>query len=146
MKAWGISIYPPILSIWLTRLKQREKDSPKQVLGAIPLVNHLPKAHNHFMSQVRSRRSIRLVRSPQEDGVGVFCIAEKDLLNYYTFCEIPCEIGGRGFAVHKTGIGNLYYVRIGEPEDCSCECLGFLDHGYCRHILGLLALEKKGLL
>jgi hypothetical protein len=92
------------------------------------------------------RRSIRLVRSATADGVGVFAITEKNLLTFYTFHEIACEIGGRGFAVHRLGIGNLYHVRIGKPAECSCECLGFLRHGYCKHILGLLALEKHGLL
>ena len=65
---------------------------------------------------------------------------------YYTFVEIPCEVGGRGFAVHKLGMGTLYHVRIGTVEDTSCECLGFLRYGYCRHVLGLRALlQGEGL-
>jgi hypothetical protein len=96
------------------------------------------------MGQIRSRRSIRLIRTPEEDGVGVFCITEKNAPIYYTFREIACAIGGRGFAVHRMGLGDLYHVRIGEPAECSCECLGFLRHGYCKHILGLLALAEKG--
>jgi hypothetical protein len=64
--------------------------------------------------------------------------------SYYTLHEIPCEIGGRGFAVHRLGLGTRYHVRVGSPEDCSCECQGFLYHGYCRHVLGLLALSQMG--
>jgi hypothetical protein len=60
--------------------------------------------------------------------------------------EIPCEIGGRGFEVHRLGLGELYHVRVGAPQDCSCECLGFLRHGHCKHILGLLTLLQNGLL
>ncbi len=66
--------------------------------------------------------------------------------NYYVFREIPCEIGGRAFALHRLGLGSLYHVRIGaSPEDCSCECMGFLHHRKCKHILGLLALTGHDL-
>jgi len=91
-------------------------------------------------------RTIRLLRSPSQDGVGVFSIEDRRRLTHYTFHEIPCEIGGRGFALHKLGLGTLYHVRIGKPSECSCECLGFLAHGICRHVLGLLALRDHGLL
>jgi hypothetical protein len=89
-------------------------------------------------------RSIRLVRPATLDGVGVFVIAAGGTTAFYTFHEIPCWIGGRGFAVHRLGLGHLYHVRIGRRVDCSCECLGFLRHGRCRHILGLLALARHG--
>jgi hypothetical protein len=89
-------------------------------------------------------RSIRLVRPPGPDGVAIACITVGKDISFYTLCEIPCEIGGRGFAIHRTGLGTLYHVRVGEPEDCSCECLGYLRHGYCRHLLGLQALVQAG--
>jgi hypothetical protein len=88
-------------------------------------------------------RSIRLVRSTTSDGVGVFCLSTGRGSAFYVFREIPCFIGGRGFAVHRLGLGQLYHVRIGKPEECSCECLGFLSRGRCRHILGLLALLRR---
>jgi hypothetical protein len=93
-----------------------------------------------------AERSIRLIRSPSRDGVGVLSITAGGVTAFYTFHEIPCFIGGRGFAIHRLGLGNLYHVRIGPPEDCSCECLGFLRHGRCRHVLGLLALQARGIL
>lgn len=89
-------------------------------------------------------RSIRLMRPLSIDGVGVFFIQAGRSAVFYTFYEIPCMIGGRGFAVHRMGLGTLYHVRVGRPEDCSCECMGFLRYGYCRHILGLLALWRHG--
>jgi hypothetical protein len=89
-------------------------------------------------------RSIRLVRSPAIDGVGVFCVTVGERSTHYTFHEIPCFIGGRGFVVHRLGLGQVYHVRIGRRTECSCECLGFLAHGHCRHILGLLALSRSG--
>jgi hypothetical protein len=91
-------------------------------------------------------RSIRLVRSPSRDGAGVFSITANAETKFYTLHEITCQIGGRGFAVHRLGLGTLYHVRVGTPEECSCECMGFLAHGHCRHILGLRALIRRGLL
>jgi hypothetical protein len=89
-------------------------------------------------------RTIRMVCPPRADGVAVVCITLGKETSFYTLCEIPCEVGGRGFAMHRTGLGTLYHVRIGAPEECSCECLGYLRHGYCRHVLGLLALVRAG--
>ena len=89
-------------------------------------------------------RTINLIRPPDENGVGVFRIMADGVTSHYVFREIRCDIGGRGFAVHRLGLGDLYYVRIGLPLDCACECLGFLRHLHCRHIEGLLALQRKG--
>lgn len=90
-------------------------------------------------------RCISLVRSLLGAEPGVFCIANAKQSTFYVFKEIPCAIGGRGFVVHRLGLGTLYHVRIGQPIDCTCECMGFLAHSSCKHILGLLALEKHGL-
>jgi hypothetical protein len=92
----------------------------------------------------KTPRSIRLVRAPDTDGVGVFCVTAGKDNGFYTLRELPCLIGGRGFEVHRLGLGNLYHVRVGKPEECSCECKGFLYRGLCRHILGLLALIREG--
>jgi hypothetical protein len=88
---------------------------------------------------------IRLERPATLDGVGVFSVRAGGKTTYYAVHEIRCDIGGRGFAVHRLGLGELYHVRVGAPEECSCECLGFLRHGHCRHVLGLLALVGRGL-
>lgn len=89
-------------------------------------------------------RTIKLVRPPDADGVGVFCIEIGGALQFYTFREIRCEIGGRGFAVHRLGQGELYHVRVGAPRDASCECMGFLRWDRCKHVAGLGALLRKG--
>jgi hypothetical protein len=89
-------------------------------------------------------RTVRLIRPPNADGVGVFCIEAGGRAQFYTFREILCEIGGRGFATHRLGQGELYHVRVGTPEDTSCECLGFLRWERCKHAAGLAALVKRG--
>lgn len=91
-------------------------------------------------------RVIRLLRPPDSFGVGVFAITNKHGTQYYVFREFACEIGGRGFAVHRLGLANLYHVRIHTPRDSTCECLGFLRHGHCKHIQGLSALIGHHLL
>ena len=90
-------------------------------------------------------RTICLVRPPTPDGPGVLCIVDNRKPTFYAFHEIPSEIGGRAFAVHRLGLGTLYHVRVGAPEECSCECLGFLSKGRCKHIQGLLALTGHGM-
>lgn len=89
-------------------------------------------------------RSIQLVRPPNADGVGIFCLPSRAKPSFYAFKEIPCAIGGRGFVVYRLDPKQEYFVRIGTPEECSCECLGFLAHSNCKHIRGLLALTKHG--
>ena len=90
-------------------------------------------------------RTIRLVCEPTVNHIGVFCIRDPRRTVFYAFWEIPCTIGGRGFAVHKLGLGTLYHVRVGRREECSCECMGYLAHGRCRHVLALQALIGAGL-
>ena len=89
-------------------------------------------------------RTVRIVCPPNADGVGVFCFDINGKGQFYTFREIWCDIGGRGFAVHRLGQGELYHVRVGKTEDTSCECMGFLRWDRCKHVAGLGALIRKG--
>ncbi len=94
-------------------------------------------------------RTITLVRPPtptRYGRIGVFRITVGTKAQFYTFVELRCDVGGRGFAVHRLGLGNLYHVRVGTPEECDCDCLGFLSRTACRHVLGLRALVGRGLL
>jgi hypothetical protein len=89
-------------------------------------------------------RTICLIRPSTLDGVGVFRVTVGETTTFYAVHEVPCEIGGRGFAVHRLGLGDLYHVRISTLEDSTCECMGFLRHDYCKHVLGLYALVQAG--
>jgi len=93
----------------------------------------------------RRQQTVRLLRPPGA-AAGIFCISEGVKSLFYAFAEIPCAIGGRGFAVHRLGLGPLYHVRTGTDLECSCECLGFLRHGHCKHVRALQTLTDRGLL
>jgi hypothetical protein len=101
---------------------------------------------NDVMAAKKVVRSFRLVHSPATDGIGVFSVTVRKVTLFYAYREIPCEIGGRGFVLLRLDRDEVYHVRIGETEDCSCECRGFLAHSHCKHIEGLLELESEGLL
>jgi hypothetical protein len=103
-----------------------------------------PGNNNCIMSK-RRQQTVRLLRPPQAEA-GILCIREGAKASFYVFAEIPCAIGGRGFAVHRLGLGPLYHVRIASASDCSCECLGFLRHGHCKHVRALLTLAEQGLI
>ena len=91
-------------------------------------------------------RCIRLLRAPTEHDAGLLAITAKGKTSFYVFREIPCAIGGRGFVMHRLGLANVYHVRVGAPNECSCECLGFFRHGKCKHVQGLLALVGHGMI
>ena len=90
----------------------------------------------------KPERTPRLVRLPKGREPGVLAIPGRKELEFYGFREIPCAIGGRGFKVQRIGRPDLYHVRIGLPEQCSCECLGYLRHGKCKHIGALQTVAK----
>ena len=96
------------------------------------------------MAGTPSPRTISLVRPKDDHGVAVFRITADEWTTHYFAREIPCAIGGRAFAVRGVGLTDVFHVRVGGPADNSCECLGFLRHGRCRHVLGLLALIREG--
>ena len=85
-------------------------------------------------------RHIRLLRAPSAIDPGLVALTANKKTTFYVFKEIPTEIGGRGFIMHRLGLGNVYHVRVGTPEQCSCECLGFYRHGKCKHVQGMAAL------
>jgi hypothetical protein len=85
-------------------------------------------------------RCIRLLRAPTAAEPGLVALTSRRKTAFYVFREIPCTIGGRGFMMHRLGLGSVYHVRVGRPHECSCECLGYLRHGQCKHVEGLRAL------
>ena len=92
------------------------------------------------------KRLVRLMRPPDESGIGVLALTRGKKTHFYAFKEVPSQIGGRAFALHRLDADEVYHVRIGHPSQCSCECMGYLRHGNCKHLKGLLALIGQRLL
>ena len=90
------------------------------------------------------KRLVRLMRSPDANGIGVLALFAGKKTHFYAFKEIRSQIGGRAFALHRMDADEVYHVRIGQPQQCSCECMGYLRHGNCKHLKGLLALTGQG--
>lgn len=62
---------------------------------------------------------------------------------FYVYSEIPCEIGGRGFAIQRVGSRLVYHTRVSNNHrDCSCDCKGFLKWNHCKHLITLLEAES----
>ncbi len=97
-------------------------------------------------------RSVRLLEDATADTQGWFAIrltVGQDSAAYLVR-SIPCAIGGLAFEVEKLNDAlqsiEQYHVRIGTPQDCSCDCPGFTYHAHCKHVEGLLALDQGGCL
>jgi hypothetical protein len=90
----------------------------------------------------RTKHTYHLLRAAAQGQAGVFGVQDKARISLYVFEEIPCHIGGRGFAVRRIGSGPVYHLRIGAPEECSCECMGFLRQGHCKHLSALQELVR----
>jgi hypothetical protein len=105
-------------------------------------------------SRRKPARSVKLLLAPQGGRPGVLRIACGKDTDLY-FIEALATDFGRGFkltrkdfapgADHSTD-GAEYHVNLDHKGRHRCECLGFLRHRHCKHVEGLLALAKLGLL
>ena len=90
-------------------------------------------------------RSIRLEVRPEGDGLGIVRITVGKEYADYFLTIIPADFG-RGFKVEKIGLtcnDPPYAVNI-DGDKKTCECKGYLRHGYCKHSDGLAALLAAG--
>jgi hypothetical protein len=98
-------------------------------------------------SRPKPRRSCRLL---ELDGRRVLALSRATARTLtemrYHLTAVPSDFG-RAFRLEKLssdGEGD-YHVLLHGPET-SCECLGFLRHGHCKHAESLMALAEAGLL
>jgi hypothetical protein len=76
------------------------------------------------------------------DGSGIITLTIGKLTNDYYLTPIATDYGA-GFLLEKftSQGGQTYHVNLDhERNRHSCECKGFLHHGHCKHVEGLLAL------
>jgi hypothetical protein len=95
-------------------------------------------------------RSIRLLARPG-DGASRGCleITVGPLRTTYHLERIPSD-WGTAFELTKflAAGGEAYHVNLDPLAEgglrTSCDCLGHLQHGHCKHAEGLLALCRAG--
>ncbi len=63
----------------------------------------------------------------------------------YLIRRLPSDFG-TAFAVEKVADpdGHSYAVCLNGNGTGTCECLGYLRHGHCKHVEGLAALVRAG--
>lgn len=76
-----------------------------------------------------------------QNGSGVVSVTENGKIDTYDVREIGSDFG-RCFRVEKRD-GDSYDVCVNGRQS-TCECLGHLKHGHCRHVSGLAALIAQG--
>ncbi len=81
------------------------------------------------------KRTLTVLRRPLGDRPGRVRISvrrgSRDLLCEYDFAHRAAE-GGTHFRLKKDD-GSVYDVLLAGRER-SCDCMGFLRHGHCKHI------------
>jgi hypothetical protein len=87
-------------------------------------------------------RLISLVRP------GLVRILEGHTETFYTLAPVPAD-WGRAFRICKADIHGMeiadpYHVHLDAELGDSCDCLGSLKHGHCKHRSGLRALLAAG--
>lgn len=84
-------------------------------------------------------------------GPGVVLVTERrgrqETTDAYVVSAVPTQLGGEGYAFkrvtpHKGEAEPLptYHLLVGPGEARTCECLGFLRYGYCRHLEAVASL------
>jgi hypothetical protein len=97
------------------------------------------------------KRSIRIIERPTLDSDGWFAIEiEQDKrTTVYLARRIPADFGSGAYHLEKLDADlatiDVYDVCLMDHESL-CSCRGFLQHGHCKHVAGLLSLERAGLL
>src|SRR4051794_22312523 len=99
-------------------------------------------------------RSIRWLTNPLTAGrpYGAVEIVRGGNVAFYYLHELPAA-DGRGFELEKINLlvpleeRERYHVFLsGNGQGSTCECLGFLHCGRCKHLDGIAALAAKGVL
>lgn len=100
----------------------------------------------------RPARSIRLLETPapEHDGWGAVEITVGRQTDTYLVRPVPADFeNATGYEVEKLdsrlATVESYHVLV-NGSTSSCECMGFLRWGHCKHLDGLRALQHAGLL
>jgi hypothetical protein len=90
-----------------------------------------------------SSLSVRLILAPTVHKAGVVRIAMGCKCADYFLRLVPAD-WGRGFRLQEMGPASAedYHVNL-DGEQSTCDCMGHLRWGHCKHVEGLLVLLRK---
>jgi hypothetical protein len=99
----------------------------------------------------KPQRSLRL--GAPVNGVRALLLVVRGKRCGYYVSELPCGIGGRAFRLEPFASEMVegsdrpcsYDVRVA-GRDSSCECMGWLRWGHCKHVDSLATLAEGGAL
>ena len=94
--------------------------------------------------RVKPERRIKLTLKPFEGNPGVVQIAVgKDTADYF-HTTVAADFG-TGFKLEKIGGTEIYHVNLAaDPKQHTCECKGFGRWAHCKHVDGMVALQRAG--
>jgi hypothetical protein len=95
---------------------------------------------------VKPARSVRVLAPATAGGPGVLVqITVGAEANDYCVRKIPSDFGD-GFEVAKVSGPErpTYHVHLSDEHGQTCECLGYLRWGSCKHTGGIAALRQAG--
>ena len=95
--------------------------------------------------RVKPVRTIRLVVPLNAEGVNglVRITVGKDTADY--FLSTVAADFGTGFKLEKIGGTEIYHVNLAaDPKQHTCECKGFGRWAHCKHVDGMVALQRAG--
>lgn len=99
--------------------------------------------HSTKPRQRQLARFARLSREAAGDFLAIRQVFARrpDSFDVYKVEPIAADYG-RGLVLHKPD-GTSYCVNLSGP-DSTCDCLGHLAHGHCKHVESLRALQARG--
>jgi hypothetical protein len=84
----------------------------------------------------RPQRHVRILRRPEfaPNVPGLIEVTVGSDVTRYALAYVPSDFGD-GFRFAKQGgDGAVYHVHLSDEWGRTCECLGFLAHGHCKHV------------
>lgn len=104
------------------------------------------------VTETRRTNKVRTISLIDREGAWhLVQIEENGRVDFYLVSRIPTD-WGCGFVVEKQDLASeapaeVYHVNTGDEQNWpECSCKGWTYHGKCRHVSGLRALQKRGIL
>jgi hypothetical protein len=110
-------------------------DSMVTCTAPAPTRQHKPRS--------KTPRTARLVVPPIEGHAGVLRLSTGNDHTDYVLQRLAADFG-TAYRLDKVDGPEEYNVNLDHGERSTCECLGFLAHGRCKHVEALQVLTAAG--